>query len=296
MPAAGCCLGTDSDNPRPKGRCVTTSGTSAGIAYDRAGPRDAVPVVLLHAGVADRRMWGPLWADLTADRDVVRLDLRGFGDSAARPRRALSPVDDVLDTLTELDIGHCHLVGASFGAGVAVEVALTRPEAVRSLLLSAPGGSLLPEVTPDLRAFIEAERNALARGDLDAAVEANVTWWVDGPHRDTGAVDPEVGDLVRVMQRRAFDVTADWDDVEEIELDPPALDRLAEIRVPTLQLVGALDLEAVHEAARRVADGIAGSRRVDWPDVAHLPTMERPDDFVALLRTWLAARRSTDPS
>jgi 3-oxoadipate enol-lactonase len=272
------------------------SGTSAGIGYDRAGPRDATPVVLLHAGVADRRMWDPLWPDLTADRDVIRLDMRGYGDSAARPRGALSPVDDVLDTLTELDIDRCHLVGASFGAGVAVEVALTRPEAVLSLLLIAPGGSLLPDVTPDLRAFIEAERSALARGDLDAAVEANVTWWVDGPHRDAGAVDREVGDLVRLMQRRAFEVTADWDDVEEIELDPPALDRLAEIRVPTLQLVGALDLEAVHEAARRVADGIAGSRRVDWPDVAHLPTMERPDDFFALLRTWLAARRSTDPS
>jgi len=273
-----------------------TSATSAGIAYDRAGPRGAVPVVLLHAGVADRRMWDPVWPYLTTDRDVVRLDLRGFGDSVARPRGALSPVHDVLDTLAALDVDGCHLVGASFGAGVAVEVVLTRPEAVRSLLLSAPGGSLLPDVTPDLRAFIEAERSALARDDLDAAVEANVTWWVDGPHRDAGAVDREVGDLVRVMQRRAFEVTADWDDVEEIELDPPALDRLAEIRVPTLQLVGALDLDAVHEAARRVAEGIAGSRRVDWPDVAHLPTMERPDDFVALLRDWLAARRSTNPS
>jgi pimeloyl-ACP methyl ester carboxylesterase len=267
---------------------VTTSRTAAGIAYDRAGPGGAVPVVLLHAGVADRRMWDPLWPAITTERDVVRLDLRGFGDSGARPRGALAPVDDVLDTLAVLDIEHCHLVGASFGAGVAVEVALTRPEAVRSLLLSAPGGSLIPHVTPELRGFIEAERSALADGDLDAAVEANVAWWVDGPHRQSGAVDPSVGALVRQMQRQAFELTADWDDVEDAELDPPALDRLAEIRVPTLQLVGALDLQAVHEAARRVADGIVAARRVDWPDVAHLPSMERPDDFLILLRDWLA--------
>jgi 3-oxoadipate enol-lactonase len=128
----------------------------------------------------------------------------------------------------------------------------------------------------------------LAGGDLDGAVEANLTWWVDGPQRDAGVVETTVRDLVRQMQRRAFELTADWDDVEEKELEPPALDRLAEIRVPTLVLVGALDLQAIHGAARRVAGGIAGARRVDWPDVAHLPSMERPAAFLALLRDWLA--------
>jgi pimeloyl-ACP methyl ester carboxylesterase len=201
----------------------------------------------------------------------------------------LSPVDDVLETLTAAGIDRCHVVGASFGAGVAVEVALTRPELVASLLLSAPGGSLIADVTPDLRAFIEAERSALGRGDLEGAVEANLTWWVDGPQRDAGDVDPAVRDLVRQMQRRAFEVTADWDDIEESELDPPALDRLADIRVPTLVLLGGLDLVAIHDAARRVAGGIPGARRVDWPDTAHLPSMERPDDFLALLQDWLAA-------
>ncbi|MDQ6935543.1 MAG: alpha/beta hydrolase [Actinomycetota bacterium] len=271
-----------------------TSWTSAGIAYDRAGPRGELPVVLLHAGVADRRMWDPIWPALTAERDATRLDLRGSGESAVRPPGALSAVDDVLDTLTELGIGRCHLVGASFGAGVAVEVALTRPEQVASLLLSAPGGSLIAEATPDLRAFIEVERSALARDDLDGAAEANVAWWVVGPDRDAGEVDATVRDLVRQMQRRAFEVTAGWDDVEEKELDPPALDRLAEIGVPTLVLVGGLDLEAIHDAARRVADGIAGSSRVDWPGVAHLPSMERPGDFLALLGDWLAPRSLDD--
>jgi 3-oxoadipate enol-lactonase len=90
------------------------------------------------------------------------------------------------------------------------------------------------------------------------------------------------------MQRRAFEVTAAWDDIKKRELDPAALDRLAEIRVPTLVLVGSLDLDAVQEAARRVADGIGGARLVNWPDTAHLPSMERPDDFLALLRDWLA--------
>lgn len=232
-------------------------------------------------------MWDPLWPSLTAQRDAVRLDLRGFGESVARPVGELSPVDDVLGLMTELDLGACHLVGASFGAGVAVELTLTDPDRVTSLLLSAPGGSLIAQVTPDLEEFIAAEDAALDRGDLDGATEANVDWWVDGPHRDTGAVAATVRDAVGRMQRRAFELTADWDDVAEAELDPPALDRLPSLVVPTLVLAGELDLDAIGDAARLLVDQIPNTRGVTWPGVAHLPSMERPDDFYTLLMDWL---------
>jgi 3-oxoadipate enol-lactonase len=200
----------------------------------------------------------------------------------------------VIDTLADLGIVRCHLVGASFGAGVAVEVALTRPDLVESLVLVAPGGSLIAEATSDLQAFVDAERSALAGDDLDAAVEANVAWWVDGPKRDVGVVPSSVRDAVRRMQRRAFEVTAGWGDVDEFELDPPALDRLDEILAPTLVLVGGLDLDAIEVAARRVVEGIPNARRVDWPDTAHLPSMERPDDFLVLLDDWLRSATHDD--
>ncbi|MGH3165532.1 MAG: alpha/beta fold hydrolase [Trebonia sp.] len=264
-----------------------TSFTSNGIACDREGPRGELPLVLIHAGVADRGMWDPVWPELISDRDVVRVDLRGFGDSAARPAGAVSHPADVLGTLSEIGVDRCHVVGASFGAGVATEVALTRPSAVASLVLAAPGGSLLAEVTPDLRAFFEAEGAALERGDLDAAVEANLSCWVEGTRRSADQVESSVREHVRRMQRRAFEVTADWDDVEEQELDPPALDRLSEITVPVLVLVGGFDLDTVHDAARRVTAGIAGARRVDWPDAGHLPSLESPAAFTDLLREWL---------
>ena len=106
-------------------------------------------------------MWEPQWPSLTSRHDVVRLDLRGFGDSTARPVGPLSAPGDVLAVLDAEGIECCHLVGASYGAGVAVEVALTRPAAVASLLLAAPGGSLIPEATDDLRAFAEEENAAL---------------------------------------------------------------------------------------------------------------------------------------
>lgn len=260
----------------------------SGIAYDRAGPRGDVPVVLVHAGVADRRMWEPQWPDLTNRHDVVRLDLRGFGDSTARPDGPLSPSTDVLAVLDAEGIEVCHLVGASYGAGVAVEVALTRPRTVTSLLLAAPGGSLIPAATDALRTFARQENAALDAGDLDAAADANVRWWVDGPGQPPDRVAGDVRDLVARMQRRAFELTADWDDVDEVELEPPALQRLATIDVPTLVLVGGLDLDAIRLAAERVVHDVPGARRVVWDDVAHLPSLERPAEFAALLEDWLA--------
>lgn len=261
------------------------------LALDRLGPQGDTPVLLLHAGVADRRMWDPLWARLTERRDVLRLDLPGFGDSDTRPSGSLAPHREVVEVLAALEVDRVHLVGASFGAGVAVEVALTDPGRVASLLLAAPGGALIPEATPALRTFGAAEDAALEADDLGAAVEANLATWVDGPGQRADRVEPGVRTLVAQMQRRAFDVAAAWEQqgaIEEDELDPPALERLGEIGCPTLVLSGALDLDAIRLAAGAVVGGVTGAREVVWPDVAHLPSLERPEAFVDLLWSWLA--------
>ncbi len=268
---------------------MPTSLTPTGIAHERGGPPGRTPVVLLHAGVADRRMWDPQWPGLTAVRDAVRLDLRGFGESERPPLGALDPVGDVLATLDHLGITTCHLVASSFGAGVAVEVALTRPAAVRSLLLAPPGGSLFTERTSGFAAFAAAENDAMARGDLDAAVEANVTAWVVGDGRTIADVDPEVTASVRVMQRRAFDIDAAWadPDLEEVELDPPAVERYWELSRPVQLVVGGRDLDIVPLAARSLEAGLPHVRRVDRSDTAHLPSMEEPEWFLQLLLDWV---------
>jgi 3-oxoadipate enol-lactonase len=136
--------------------------------------------------------------------------------------------------------------------------------------------------------FVAGERAALAADDLEAAVEANLRWWVDGPHRPPKTVPAAVREQVAVMQRRAFELTASWDEVPEAELDPPALERLGELTAPALVLAGELDLDAIADTAARLAAGVPRARQVRWPDVAHLPSLERPDDFTALLRRWLA--------
>jgi pimeloyl-ACP methyl ester carboxylesterase len=264
--------------------------TATGIAFEVAAndADGAIPAVLLHAGVADRRMWDSAWDGLSSDRPVLRLDLRGYGDSTARPVGPLVAYADVLGTMDAVGIERAHVLGASFGGGVAVEVALVAPERVASLFLLAPGGSLIEHPSPWLSAAWRAEVDALDAGDLDAAVEVNLRAWVDGPGREPGEADPDVRSLVGVMQRRAFEVSGDWDDVVEDELDPPALARLADVAAPTLVLVGEGDGDVLIEAAARVADEVPDAQLVRWPWVAHLPSMERPAEFLALAREWFA--------
>ena len=268
--------------------------TSSGIAYDYSSPHGGVPVLFLHAGVADRRMWDPQWEALAATWDIARLDLRGFGASNRAPIGPLSEVEDVMATMDEAGLGRVHLVGASLGAGIAVEVALTAPERVASLCLCPPGGSLLATRTNDLVAFAEEENAALEAGDLDAAVEANIRAWVLGPGRIENDVDPGVVAAVRQMQRRAFEIDAILGDVERVEMTPPALERLEEIVVPTLILLGGHDLETTKDAAERLTVGIRQAQRIEWPDAAHLPSMEHPERFTELLAGWLAAHSDPD--
>lgn len=265
-------------------RCAET-----GIAYDRGGPVGAPVVVLIHAGVADRRMWDGQWPELCRRYDTIRLDLRGFGESDQPPTGPLVHHRDVIDTLSALGVSEADLVSCSFGAGIAVEVALAAPSLVRSLHLTTPGGYLIADWTPEFRAFADAENAALDAGDLDGAVRANLDWWVDGPHRDAEPERAGIRDQVATMQRRAFELTADWE-VEEQELDPPALTRLGEIAVPTAVLSGALDLDAITVAARTVAEQVPGARHDIWPDGAHLPSLEQPDRYLDLLQRWLAER------
>lgn len=283
-----------------------------GLAYDDLAPTERAdaapaagsaaeprPVILVHAGICDRRMWNPQVTALTAGRRVVRLDLRGFGTSDRKPSAGLSHHAELAALLDELAIERAHLVGVSMGAGVVAEVAVARPDLVRSLLLVAPSGSLRTEVTADIEAFWEAEEEALADEDLDRAVEANLETWVDGPGQPSDRVPPAVRAFVGQMQLKAFENVDGWDeeDLDDQGLEPPVGSRAAQIAAPTRILVGELDVAAVGQTAARLAEEIPAASLVRWPDVAHLPSLERPDDFSRLALDWFAeAERSAAPA
>ena len=152
---------------------MPTSVTPSGIAYDRGGPVGATPVVLLHAGVADRRMWDPQWAGLTAVRDAVRLDLRGFGASGLPPPAgALDPVADVLDTLDHLGVCACHVVASSVGSGDGSAVGLSD---VLGLGVGLVPSSSVQPVSTVSRIAVDAPTRATSLHALDRRAGGTVS-------------------------------------------------------------------------------------------------------------------------
>ena len=132
-----------------------------------------------------------------------------------------------------------------------------------------------------------AEEAAFERGDLDAAVEVNLETWVDGPDRSPDEVDPEVRSRVAEMQRNAFELALDCPDAQEEVLVLDIGDRLDEISVPTLAVVGEYDVPDVHMIAERLEREI-GATRVTIDGAAHLPNLEQPREFDDLVLAFLA--------
>ncbi|HEX7078140.1 MAG TPA: alpha/beta hydrolase [Candidatus Eisenbacteria bacterium] len=266
------------------GSSVRVHGADLFVEAQGQGPG----LVFVHAGIADSRMWDGVFERFTGTRRAVRFDVRGFGRSPLPPGR-FAYHDDVAGVMDVAGVGRAVLVGCSFGALVAVETCLAHPDRVEGLVLIAPG---LGEggASEEMRRFIEDEEAALDRGDLDGATELNLRMWVDGPARAPGAVDPAVRERVRAMQRAAFEIPVP-DGVERTRLDPPAGERLAEIGVPTLVVVGALDVPVMLRVAERIEREVPAARRVVVPGVAHMVSMERADEFVALLEEFITGGR-----
>lgn len=262
-----------------------TSKTSTGIAYDYTPGHAAAPTLLfVHAGIADRRMWDDQIARLPPRFGALRVDLRGFGDSDT-DAQDWTHAQDLADVLEAARLSAVHVVAASFGAGVALQLAMARPERVRSLVLAPPGGAMLLTMTPALRSFIEAEEAALGAGDLDAAVEANVSAWLVGAGRTEADVSPQLRDRVRVMQRRAFQLAGQIGTPSDDEDQP--FDRASLVSAPTLLIVGAHDLDTSIDAARQWAEALPQVELEQWDDAAHLPSMELPDRFTRRLTAWV---------
>ena len=252
----------------------------ARVAYDVAGA--GPPLLLLHAGLGDRRMWDDQAPAFTEHFTTIRFDARGFGDTR-KPDAPYAPHEDALGLLDALGIDRAHMVGVSMGAQTAIEAAVAAPKRVSALVaVAARTGT---PVSPALLADWEKVNEIYETGDIAGANEYELRMWVDGPDRAPDAVEPAVRERVRAMNAALFE--RDDDVGEEIPLDPPAADRLGDIQAPTLILYGDKDIADVRAAAGPLAAAIPGARLAVIPDAAHLPQMERPDLFNRIVLDFL---------
>lgn len=244
-------------------------------------------LVLVHAGIADHGMWDDDVPSFAGGHRVVTYDCRGFGrsrtDAVDYSNRA-----DLAALLDHLGIQRAALLGCSRGGQIALDFTLERPERVSALIAVAcgPGGMEHDETTEE-KALTESEEPLLAAGDWAGVADLDVRLWVDGVGQPPTRVASAVRDRVRTMSLANY--TAGYPEPRPIPLQPPAIDRLAEVRAPTLIIHGDLDVSGVTAGAEALELGIPGARRVLLPRVAHMVNLERPDDFRRIVRDFLFA-------
>lgn len=181
------------------------------------------PLLLLHAGVADNRMWNAQFDAFSKSYFFIRCDLRGFGKSDNTAGR-FAHYEDIAALLKYLNIEAVHVIGASFGGYVALDFVLAYPEMVTALILAAPALGGYEFKSKEMLKFFAAENEALEQGDLEKATELNLKMWVDGFGRSKDRVNLQVREQVRVMQSDIFS-KPEIPDVEEKELTPPAIEQ-----------------------------------------------------------------------
>jgi pimeloyl-ACP methyl ester carboxylesterase len=183
---------------------------------------------------------------------------------------------DLYELLKVLGIKQAVLVGCSQGAKISTDFTLEHPEMTKALILVSPalGGFVFDGKPPRQEEELEKADQA---GDLDLVNELELQIWLDGPQRTPGQVDSKVRELVRDMNRIALRTPEDLGN--EIPLEPAAVDRLSEIKVPALIIVGDLDTGRTLAAADFLARNIPNSKKIMMNSTAHLPNMEQPKEF-----------------
>jgi pimeloyl-ACP methyl ester carboxylesterase len=249
-------------------------------------PGAGATIVLLHAGVCDRRSWREVGARLSGvGRDVVAYDRRGFGDvaPAGAPFRHVDDLIAVLDAVSP--DAPAWLVGSSMGGQVALDAALEAPERVAGLVLLAPAISGDPGIEDEI---VTAATNGLAEA-IDAAWTAGaveecnrleVHLWLDGPAGPEGRVSGPPRELALDMNRI---VIANGEPEADGASGLDAARRLHDVAAPAVVACGELDVSLQVRRSAELADALANGTYRSLPGRAHLPYLEAPDEIAALV-------------
>jgi 3-oxoadipate enol-lactonase len=245
----------------------------ARLSYEMAGAGN--PLVLIHAGVTDRRLWDNQMQVLAQHNRVIRYDTRGYGDSTAGDDD-YSRSEDLYGLLQALNIEQAILLGCSQGVTTALDFALEHPDMTSGLILvsAVPNGYNFEGEPPQkLLQFASAYQQR----DLDQAAELATQIWFDGPQRRPDQTDPAIRSWVHDMMR---DIVAGAIDVTGEKFSSHStLDQLGNIKVPTLIISGDKDDPSILEAGEYLATTIPHAEKIVIPNAAHLPSIEKPAAF-----------------
>ncbi len=280
----GACGGT----PQPPPAVEETLEVETGIArfgqseiyYEIAGEGEPT-VILIHGGFLDCHMWDGQFELLARTHRVLRYDADAHGKSTLPPDAYWDHMS-LRELMNALGIERAVLVGLSLGGRIAIDLALEDPDRVEAIVAVSSGLSGYRFESEFYLEHRDAMIQAWRAGEFDAVVEAFQRSWTDGPHREPSEVDPEVREKVRAMARNGLEHA-----MEGRLIDPPAVDRLDELQLPMLLVVGELDMPGIRDIANRIVKANPNAELVTIPDAAHMVNMEAPEQFNELLLGYL---------
>jgi proline-specific peptidase len=267
----------------------------------RADEPVGAPLLCLHGGPGGSHLGFESLEALASERDVVVYDQLGCGNSSQPSDPSLWTVElyvaEVAAVRDALGLDHVHLLGHSWGGMLALEVALTQPAGLESLVLSSTlssaklweveGRRLRSELPESVRTVLDAHEEAGTTDD--PAYEAAVREYLQ---RHLCRIDPwpdVVEESMRTMRLEVYNTM--WGPNEMLPTGTLAgwdvTDRLGEIAVPTLVLCGRHD-EATPHQAEVIAAGVPDTQLVIFEESAHLTTVEEPDRYVEVVRDFLS--------
>lgn len=266
------------------------------LYYEIAGAGH--PFVLLHGHLLDRRSWDDQFAVFAQHYRVVRYDQRGFGDSGLITQgKPYSARQDHYELMKFLGIESAYLMGCSGGGSLAIDFTLEHPEMVDALIPVTAGVSgfrpseEMMKAHPDVVRMYTGLSEAFEQHDIARAVEISLELWTDGPGRLPEQAASDVRERVREMTARNWERPDDEAQAETppVPLEPPAIERLSEIGVPTLVILGEWDGPNPLE---QLTAQIPRAKKVVMVETAHHPFMEKPAEFNQIVLDFLASLAS----
>jgi pimeloyl-ACP methyl ester carboxylesterase len=276
--AAGCLLlsGGLAAAQAPTSTRATLDIDGGKLAYETcttgAGD-DRKAVVLLHDGILHSAAYDDVWPTLCQRFRVARYDRRGYGASSPA-KAAYDPVGDLEAVMKAAGMNHAALVGSSSGSGIAVDYALTHPEAVDRLVLVGPWVSGFDVSF----GFIARSLKLVAKvktGDLEGAVK--------DPYILTKTADAPRARVVAWLKANPGNLGAGSRERSPIVAKP----RLGEIQQPTLVLVGEVDIKDVQDQAKALETLMPHAQRMVVPASGHLMYVERPATFAEIVSAFV---------
>jgi pimeloyl-ACP methyl ester carboxylesterase len=256
------------------------------IYYEATGR--GKPLLFLHGGFLDHRMWEHQREVFSGNHLVITCDLRGSG-LTKNGDSAYLMAEGIRILMDSLHIKQADLVGHSLGAIVALDLSITHPERVRRLVLYSPGyrefKELLPGDSVIRRNGKKMEEAWTKKKDTAAVAELFTQTWFDGPFRHPAEANK--WERPKALQMALFKARSGFSN-EPLMDSFPVQPRLKELRMPVLVVTGDLDNAMIHAIADSFSTYIPGMRRAVIPGTAHMANMEKFIDFNSILEDFLS--------